>query len=156
MSKFDIVYELLNNRSYTITLTPTGMIDMKNVKFLVEIIDPSIDYFSMDQNKFSPDIYTLNSTVIWTYLKGPELTGDENTTITNIDLINDQMNSFFGMQYVQEVKKSGVLMLFMPGAQLSASAVLHNGKPSQNTYEAARFWSSFVFLEVPSWEEDGK
>ena len=58
------------------------------------------------------------------------------------------------MQYVQEIKKSGVFMFLMPGAQLSAAVVLHNGQPAQNAYEGNRFFSSFVFFDVPPWEEE--
>ena len=56
---------------------------------------------------------------------------------------------------MQEIKKSGVLMFFMPGAQIASSVLLHDGQPAQNSYEGIRFWASFVFFEVPEWEQDG-
>ena len=69
---------------------------------------------------------------------------------------NNEINGFFGQQYVQEIKKSGILMFFMPGSQIASSVLLHDGQPAQNSYEGIRFWASFVFFEVPDWEEDGK
>ena len=47
-------------------------------------------------------------------------------------------------------------MFFMPGSQIASSVLLHDGQPAQNSYEGIRFWASFVFFEVPDWEEDGK
>jgi hypothetical protein len=54
---------------------------------------------------------------------------------------------------VQEIKKTGLFALLFPGAQLCSTVVLHNSIPAQNFYEAARFWASFIYFEVPRWEE---
>ena len=59
---------------------------------------------------------------------------------------NNEINRFFGQQYVQEIKKTGILSFFLPGIQISTSAILHNGKPAQNMYEMVRFFGSFVFF----------
>ena len=43
-------------------------------------------------------------------------------------------------------------MLLLSGAQATSTACLINNIPSQNMYEAVRFWGSFVFFDVPNWE----
>ncbi len=47
------------------------MIELVNVQFFVEIVNPNTDYYSEDSNKFSEDIYILNDSLVWSYLKGP-------------------------------------------------------------------------------------
>ena len=55
---------------------------------------------------------------------------------------------------MQEIKKSGIFALLMGGAQATSMAILVNSIPSQNFYEGARFWSSFVHFDVPNWEQN--
>ena len=153
-NKFDIAYEILNDKSYRISITlQPGMIIMDNALFTVAMEPYSTDYYSADGNLFSLTIYTLTDSKTWTYLQHPSLGGDAKIFIDSFSSANTALNSFFGTQYVQEIKKSGVFMFLMPGAQLSASVVLHNGQPAQNAYEGNRFFSSFVFFDVPPWEE---
>ncbi len=47
-----------------------------------------------------------------------------------------------------------MLAMVMPGAQFTSLALLHKPKVVQNLYEGTRFWGSFVFFDVPSYEED--
>ena len=54
----------------------------------------------------------------------------------------------------QEIIKSGIFALFFPGAQLSSTVLLHSPKINQNLYEGARFWGTFVFFDVPPYEEN--
>ena len=44
--------------------------------------------------------------------------------------------------------------MFMPGAQLSTTVLLHNPRISENLYEGSRFWGSFVFFNVPPYEQN--
>ncbi len=55
-------------------------------------------------------------------------------------------------QYVQEIKKTGILAMLFPGAQISSVAILVNKVPPQNSYEGARFWASVIYFDVPQWE----
>ncbi len=42
----------------------------------------------------------------------------------------------------------------MSGAQITSCSMLVNNIPSQNLYQGARFWGSFVFFDVPKWEKN--
>lgn len=42
----------------------------------------------------------------------------------------------------------------MPGAQLSSTVLLHQPRISENLYEGTRFWGSFVFFDVPPYEQN--
>ena len=66
------------------------------------------------------------------------------------------MNKVSGAKGVQEVKKTGIFAILFSGAQLSSTIILCNTVPAQNMYEGARFWSSFIYFEVPEWEADGE
>lgn len=66
--------------------------------------------------------------------------------------MSDSINEVFSKPWVQEIKKSGLLMLFMPGAQISSSIILSNSTPPQNMYAASQFWASMVYFEAPNWE----
>lgn len=57
---------------------------------------------------------------------------------------------------VAEIKKSGAFALILSGAQLTTCAVFVNSIPSQNMYEAVRFWGIFVLYDVPAWEQNSK
>ena len=91
---------------------------------------------------------------MWVYVRMPELTDPEKNIIEPIVSYNDGLNSFLAGQWVQEIKKTGILAFLIPGAQLSSTVVLHNGVVPENFYEAVRFWSIFVYFEVPRWEEN--
>ena len=69
--------------------------------------------------------------------------------------MNDGLNEGLGQKWVQEIKKTGVLSLLFSGAQLCSIIILCNTLPPQNMYEGARFWGSFIYFEVPSWEQNG-
>ena len=58
------------------------------------------------------------------------------------------------LPYLQEIKKSGVLMLLAPGAQATSLTMLSNQVHSQNHYEATRLFSTGIFFEAPDYEEN--
>lgn len=79
------------------------------------------------------------------------MSGDEAGFVSNFEVFNDGLNTWMGSQFVQEIKKSGIFSLILPGAQLCSTVILHNSVQAQNFYEAARFWASFIYFEVPKW-----
>lgn len=70
----------------------------------------------------------------------------------SVSKFSDNILKVTTLPYVQEIKKSGLLAMLMGGAQATSTAILINTIPSQNFYEGARFWASFVFFDVPPWE----
>ena len=66
--------------------------------------------------------------------------------LDNLYNINNVLNTFFTQKWVQQIKKSGVFALFMPGAQLSSTIIFHNSTAPVNMYEGARFWSTFLYF----------
>jgi hypothetical protein len=58
--------------------------------------------------------------------------------------------------FVAEIKKSGLFAMLFSGAQITTCSIFINTIPSQNMYEAARFWGIFVFYDVPEWEQTSK
>ena len=45
------------------------------------------------------------------------------------------------------------MAIFVPGAQISSTIALHKIILSRNFYEGLRFWGSFVYFDVPSFEQ---
>jgi len=70
--------------------------------------------------------------------------------------ISKAVLDFTTMPYVQEIKKTGIFSMILSGAQITSTACLVNSIPSQNFYEGVRLWASFVFFDVPPWEEDSQ
>ena len=68
--------------------------------------------------------------------------------------ISDTINSLTTQPYIQELKKSGLFMFLLGGAQITSCSVLVNNVPAQNMYSGVRFWASFVFFDVPDWEQN--
>lgn len=54
------------------------------------------------------------------------------------------------------MKKAGLFNMLFSGAQATTTAVFVNSIPSQNMYEAVRFWGIFVLYDVPQWEQNSK
>lgn len=66
----------------------------------------------------------------------------------------DGLISITSEKYVQEIKKTGVIALLLPGVQMSSLVVLHNEVLAKNLYSFSRFWSQFIYFDVPKWEEN--
>ena len=76
----------------------------------------------------------------------------EKGVVNGLSKMSDKVLSVTTLPYVQEIKKTGIFAMFMGGAQVTSMVILVNSIPSQNFYEGARFWSSFVQFDVPKWE----
>jgi hypothetical protein len=74
--------------------------------------------------------------------------------IDGFSKINDYLTDTTTSEYIQEFKKAGLYNLLASGVQISSLAILNNKVMSKNMYEITRFWSQFVYFDVPKWEED--
>lgn len=152
LNDFTVTYTLTSDRSYSITLTPaSSSFTMANVVFNVSINNyrnASAPFHSSDGYLFSDSIYLLHDDITWTIAQN-------NDSSLSLEQVNDQINKFFEQEWVQEIKKTGVFAVLFPGAQLCSTIILHNATPPATMYEAARFWGSFIYFEVPKWEQDG-
>ena len=93
----------------------------------------------------------LTETQAWGLLVIPEMNKWDRSAVDDLQATNDKVNWGLGQKWAQEIKKTGVFAFIFPGAQLSSTVVVCNSVPAENMYEGARFWSSFIYFEVPRW-----
>jgi hypothetical protein len=75
----------------------------------------------------------------------------EQSIIDGMSKVNDKIEDFTTLPYIQEIKKAGIFAMLLGGAQITSCSVLINNIPSQNMYEGVRLWAQFVFFDVPKW-----
>jgi hypothetical protein len=93
-------------------------------------------------------------TVIWTYIKPPNMTPTEYTIVSELSTLSTTMNKAFTSPGVQELKKFGFLLLFLNSLQITSCLILINTILPENLYEGIRFFASLIFYDVPVWEQE--
>ena len=63
------------------------------------------------------------------------------------------MNDALALPGVQEIKKFGFFFLVLNSLQITSCLVLLNTIMPENLYEGIRFFASFIFFDVPPWQQ---
>jgi hypothetical protein len=152
ISYFNVVYTVLSARHYRISLQPKGYIFLYNVTFTFNTISfPGTYHHATNNYPFKDSTYDQTLSKVWFVIVAPGLSDMETSIVDGLSKMSGQILDVTTQPYIQEIKKSGVFALLMPGAQATSMALLVNNVPSQNFYEGTRFWSSFIFFDVPDW-----
>jgi hypothetical protein len=69
-------------------------------------------------------------------------------------LVSIDINDVTSGQYVQDVKKSGVVMLIANSLQITSCMLLVNTVMPRNLYEGIRIFASFIFFDVPAYQAE--
>lgn len=155
LDMFTFTYTLMSDRSYRIVMEPKGYIFLYNATINVITMDmPSPKHYAVNGRPFQDSNYALGDSLVWFVIKAPDMTDMEKQIIDGLSQVSDSISDLTTKPYVQELKKMGLFMFLMSGAQITSTSVLVNNIPSQNMYEGVRFWAMFTFFDVPNWEQN--
>jgi len=151
-AEYTVSYQQLTNNSYRIYIEPKGYIFLYNKTVTITTkTQPAIVDTANDTMPFKPAAYSKSGTIKWFLLKSPSMTEGEKNVINNIASINTVLAKATTAPFVAELKKSGLFAMLFSGAQITSATVFVNSIPSQNMYEAVRFWAIPVLYDVPAW-----
>jgi hypothetical protein len=150
---FNVTFDMTHGpRQYRIMVAPKGYIFLYNATITCTTMAyPGTYFYSINGRPFKKEDYGIQESLVWFVIEAPDMSDAETRIINSLSKASGALSSITTLPILQEVKKSGMFMFLMGGAQITTCAVLVNTIPSQNLYEGVRFWGMFVFFDVPPW-----
>lgn len=127
-SSFNITYTNTSSQSFRITLSPYSYAFIINQSVTIKVISKpdGFNYTSNDFRPFMDDVFNQTLTVVWTYIKPPNMTDTEYSIVSTFSSLSSTMNSALATPGVQELKKFGFLLLVLNSLQITSCLILLN------------------------------
>lgn len=144
-------YQWLTPNSYRITITPASSIFLKQCTVTVKTMSlPTTLHYSANGFIFSSSVYGQQDSLIWTVVPSSN-SALKKSVVNTLQRFSDSVQSVTTLPSLQEFNKAGLLLLVLPGAQITSVVITTDSIYTEQMYEASRFWSNFVYFEVPAW-----
>jgi hypothetical protein len=114
---------------------------------------PSPVDYSADGVIFSSSVYSQQESLLWTIVPS-SASPFKGSVVNTLQRFSDSVQEVTTLPYLQEFNKAGLVLLLLPGAQITSCVITTDSVYTEQMYEASRFWSNFVYFEVPAWEKD--
>lgn len=115
---------------------------------------PTPNLYSVDGVPFKDRVYGISKSLVWTYIKPPDMTTVEYSIVSGFSSFSTEVNSGLAQPGLQEIKKLGFMLLLMNSLQITSCLLLINLVMPQNLYEGIRIFASLIFFDVPPWESE--
>ena len=153
-ASYNLTYAVLSNSSYRITIALQGYVFIYNETVSVTTkSEPTPVDQGLNSVPFSNNSYSKTATLQWYILKSPSMTDTEKSIINGLASASDTIGDLTSAPLITEFKKAGVFAMLMPGAMMTSTTAYIDSVPSQNRYEATRFWGTFIHHDMPQWEQ---
>lgn len=155
INQFNVKYTWLSSMTYRITMIPMGFALIVNETVIVTTMAmPSPKHNAADGRPFKDENYGISASLIWSYVKPPDMTDLEQSIVSGFSSFSSTVNSALQKPGLQEIKKLGFMLLMMNSLQITSCLILLNLIMPQNLYEGIRVFASMIFFDVPPWEAE--